>query len=936
MKISVIIPVYNVEKYLAETLCSIQKQTLTDYEVIMVNDGSSDNSQKIMDQFCQEDVRFKGYKKENEGVSAARNYGLDRAAGEYVLFVDGDDLIPRKTMEIMYRKAKEKNADMVVGAMQEFGIYGKPVYAKTMDLANKEIIDKYDPLMLHTFSTCNKLLRMEIIRKNGLRFERIRHAEDGLFLFEFLYRCKTVAGCQEVVYKYRKRAFWEEGSATQSASESHLADLLYAVDRIVEMAREQKKIQIEQAEEKGNDGFLYVEQTKCLFEIYLSELHARIIEISLVNGYYRQIWKRDDAVLEMIKERVDYYKQSLFPDMWQRIVDANPDLRLERGLLTKAELLAEPLVTVGISDRVPEECVENVVKSIFNQSMPAFVLFIHGKFKGQISENFLDKECVVLCDEAMDTAAFKNAVLQRAASPYINFIDEPVYMNTKTYRRLYPVMEKVDYIDFASCELRLLDGTEKARRCHAHDIMFFEEYLPVKTKTMYHAVDWMSGNKLFRVQALRDKKFVFTNYPETDIAQCYRKFRFKPADKITTFTTLTEDEILGRVKDWRVKLAWKRRYDRQMSKTPREIEKKQKNRQDKIWAVKRFVIKMIPVQKKVLFVSVRGNKLLENSKAVYDAYDGKKLVFAHMYPHSKKQQLWLYWHMFSSKVIVTDDYFRYFRKFRLKPKQKIIQIWHACGAFKKFGVDNPAADIVTELKTHAQYDTVAVSSEAIRSKYAGAFGIDVEKVKALGTPRTDKLLDKAYLALEKEAFFKKFPALSGKKIILYAPTFRESAGKRVVFHPGLDWTKVSCRLGKDCVLIVKNHPVMKYDLLEGQKFDNIINMPKEETSRLMIVCDVIMTDYSSVIFESALLNKPAVFYCPDFDSYERDFYLDFPEDLYGELTTNQEELLDALERALESPDLPKLEAFKETYMGMCDGHSAERIAELIKQKLTED
>ena len=93
MKFSIIIPVYNVEKYLRQCLDSLQKQVYENFEVIIVNDGSPDQSQVIIDEFVQKDARFFGYQKENGGLSDARNYGVEKATGDYLLFVDGDDYI---------------------------------------------------------------------------------------------------------------------------------------------------------------------------------------------------------------------------------------------------------------------------------------------------------------------------------------------------------------------------------------------------------------------------------------------------------------------------------------------------------------------------------------------------------------------------------------------------------------------------------------------------------------------------------------------------------------------------------------------------------------------------------------------------------------------------------------------------------------------------
>lgn len=939
IKISVIIPVYNVEHYIEETLRSIQEQTFMDYEVIIVNDGSTDNSQNVIDAFCKEDNRFTGYVKENDGVSMARNYGLDRARGEYVFFVDGDDIIPQKTMEIMYRYAKEKNADMVIGAMQEFGIYGKPVYKATKDLAKKGIIDRYDVGILWTFSVCNKLLRKSVIDRLNLRFEKIKHAEDGLFLFHYLYNCETICGCNgNVVYQYRRRPFWEERSATQAASMGHLTDLLYALEEIIKLAEKQREIEIKTAENFNNNEMLYLTETRCFFDNYLSKLHQRILSASLINGYYRQIWKADNGVMDLVKQSIEKYRRGVFPSVWDGIVKANHDLRLEQGILTKDELIESPLITVAISDQISEKYVNGVIESIFNQKMPAVVIHIHGKHSGIIEKDYSDKENIFLHDQQLCTADFKNEVIYGANSPYIYFVDEPMYVNVDTFLYMYNWMETHQEYDFCGARICNIVEGEMISPCKPHDVGFYPQYTK-NPRNIFRSIDWMMSNKLFRTNTLKSGKIQLQGTSVVDIENCFALLKYKTLGDIFVFSELTEKDILDNTTSIKAKMFWKYCYRKVERKSKAYITRKDRERKKRKYAIrmyaKKFLIRIMPIRKKVLFVSVRGNELLENMKAVYDVYDGKKVVFTKRYPHSFRDKLRLYMHLFSSKVIVTDDYLKYFRAFTLKPSQKIIQIWHACGAFKKFGLDYASADISRELEVHRQYDTVTVSSEFVRDKYAGAFGIDVEKVKALGVPRTDKLLDKSYIEREREIFFKKHPHYSDKKIILYAPTFREEGLKRVVFNPMLEWKDVSQQLGTETVLLIKNHPNMKYDLLKGQKFDNIFNVKDEDTSRLMIVCDVMITDYSSVIFEAALLNKPTVFYCPDFESYERDFYLKFPDDLYGELTKNQTELLAAINRALDKPDMLKLENFKKMYMGSCDGHSAQRVAELIAQKLNE-
>lgn len=335
-------------------------------------------------------------------------------------------------------------------------------------------------------------------------------------------------------------------------------------------------------------------------------------------------------------------------------------------------------------------------------------------------------------------------------------------------------------------------------------------------------------------------------------------------------------------------------------------------------------------EKTVLFFTVRADgRLLDNMQAVYDAYKGKKVIFAKMYPHSKEEKAKAKKLIQNSKVIVTDDYLSYLRRIDLKDDQRVIQIWHACGAFKKFGLDVAGCDIEKELKSHKQYDAVIVSSEEVRKVYAEAFGIPEERVLALGTPRTDRLVSKKGKVQRTKEFYERYPKAKNKKLIVYAPTFREQEGERIELDPKLEWNEISRFLGEDKMLLIRNHPVMKYDLLKGKTYFNIKNVPDENTNDLMAIADVVVTDYSSVMFEAALLDKSIVFYCPDLESYDRDFYLNFPEDVYGEFATNQDEFLKSLTKALECDKIKGLDTFKKRYLGSCDGHSAKRVARLI-------
>lgn len=921
LKISIIVPVYNVEKYIRKTLRTIEKQTLQDFEVIIVNDDSPDNSQIIIDEFCQKDNRFKCYKILNGGVAAARNYGLKHASGEYILFVDGDDLLTRQALEKMYRSAITQNADMVVGVMQEFGMYGRAVFARTKRLAVHPMIDRYDPDFFWTFSVCNKLMRRETIKTLKLQFSNIKHAEDGIFMFTFLYGCQQISGCDAIVYKYRKRPFWHGKSATQALTLQHFQDLVTALNRIETIIKKQLQVV----------GLLENEK-----EQYLERFYERAIEISLLSEYYRRIWNCDKEIIKLLKRKLKEYREQITLGLWEGIIERNADLRLEQGLMDVESLMSCPLVTVALSSQIPHCEVCNVINSIYNQKMPAFVIYVHGSLRDDISEDILRMKNLIITDADCSTEEFKNKIVQNAKSPYIHFIDEAIYLNLGVYKNAIEALEEQEEADFVSGRLKFVNSKGNTRTYPIHEWGIRRRDSFNKNQKFYQSIDWMSGNKLFKTERLLKNQVRFNNNPVADIRKCYEGLKCNLLCKGYFFSHLSESEMIKNAGGITVQTGWSlingmiRIKKLLKEKRGRSIRRQLKK------ITKRFCKKIIPMRKRVFFISIRSNDLIENNKAVFEQFKGKKRAFSHRRPHSFLQRIWVKWNIYSSIVIVTDDYLSYMRQITLRPEQKLVQLWHACGAFKKFGLDNVFADITREIKTHQQYDAVIVSSKGIREIYARAFGIEVDKVAALGVPRTDALFDEKNILSEKELFYEKYPELQGKRLILYAPTFREDGTKRVDFEPGIDWDMFSGELDNDTIMIIKNHPMAKNDLLNGMQYKNIMNMAEESTNRLLMVCDLLITDYSSVVFEAALLEKKLLLYCPDFDTYQRDFYLHFPEDLYGEMVGNQMDLLKRIKSSKDdNENTLALKAFKDKYLNSCDGHSSTRVANFLEQLVRE-
>lgn len=229
--ISIIMPVYNSEKYVSEAIESVCKQSYRNWELLIVNDGSTDHTPQIIDDYVQKDSRIKVFHKKNEGVSLARNLALNQICGEYVTFIDSDDVYHTDRLERMLQVFEQhKNCDVVFSRHKEF----RHELKKNEAIGSKNITISEDNILIKVISDsknhfiCNTMLKSEIAVQE--RFTPIRFAEDFCYIRDCAWHCKQMAVLDEVLYFYRRDN--ENAMTSHFFSEKYIPDYMKLVENI--------------------------------------------------------------------------------------------------------------------------------------------------------------------------------------------------------------------------------------------------------------------------------------------------------------------------------------------------------------------------------------------------------------------------------------------------------------------------------------------------------------------------------------------------------------------------------------------------------------------------------------------------------------------------------------------------------------------------------
>lgn len=321
-KVSIIVPAYNVEKYIVDTIKAIEVQTYKNIEIIIVNDGSTDNTLKICKELAKENKNIKLVNQYNKGVSEARNKGIEIATGEYMAFIDSDDLLEKDMIELLVKGLEKYNADISICGYkinynnEYYSYYGTK---KIFEYNQKQLIEEFLNEEKISVSLWNKLFRKECIK--NIQFAKgIRINEDKLFLLKAILNSQKAVYQDICKYIYIKR----ENSATTSKFSERIFDVIKVNKKIKEILAEAKYPNVElieineiinlaviyrmmllsKSEKKYNKEYNYIKNTIKESRIKIKEIYiinkTKAMEIAIIK-YFNHIYKFSIIIGKKIK-----------------------------------------------------------------------------------------------------------------------------------------------------------------------------------------------------------------------------------------------------------------------------------------------------------------------------------------------------------------------------------------------------------------------------------------------------------------------------------------------------------------------------------------------------------------------------------------------------------------------------------------------------------
>ena len=361
------------------------------------------------------------------------------------------------------------------------------------------------------------------------------------------------------------------------------------------------------------------------------------------------------------------------------------------------------------------------------------------------------------------------------------------------------------------------------------------------------------------------------------------------------------------------------------------------------------LFKLCPQRKKTVSVASFGDNIFYTARSLRELSDEDIIILkgsscryefdpsiGYVVPFDLKRPiayLQSIYHLATATTILVDTYYGFLAAAKFKKGTNCVQLWHAAGAIKQFGLLDPSIENRTPnakdrfQKVYDNFHYCVAGSEKMATIFKKSFGLTDDRIIRTGTPRTDILFDSGKQQHIYQDLVNKYPAIKGKKIMLYAPTFRANQLSNIQFE--LDIKKLYEQLSDDYALLVKAHPAVNFTLSDAYKDFAFDVSDVKDTNSLLLVVDLLITDYSSIPFEYALLEKPMIFFAYDMEEYEITSGLmpDFENQMPGPVVFSTEAIIRAVKQ--NAFDKKQIQAFAAKWNEYSDGKASLKLAKVL-------
>ncbi|WP_281863167.1 bifunctional glycosyltransferase/CDP-glycerol:glycerophosphate glycerophosphotransferase [Planomicrobium okeanokoites] len=875
-KLSVVVIAFNNELYIEEALESLHEQTFQDIEIVVVNDFSTDRTAELIEAYILDKPKFRAiHLTENSGgCSTPRNTGINNSTGEYLMFLDGDDWYAIDACEKMVESISRTGSDFVAGQVirtNNYEIwYHKQIYSRERTNIN---IREFNKLLFDTLSV-NKIYQRSFLDKHKLRFHEGIHYEDILFTGKAYYLAESVSVIPEPVYYWRVVENADVKSITNRRFEFENFENRIIAHRYYDEFLNEIGAQKYQGEKNNkflrHDLKLYTNDYLLFDEDYKSRFH------NLIYKYMHEVMDEYEFLSLSEKDRIINYL--LFIGDKKAFEDY---LFYINNMPTKNNRIYNIGSSYYFKTDKPGKNHEKFLK----------ISTLEIQFR--LEDIKLDGESFSFLPEI-----FVSAI------PDSEFNIFWMLKNRQTKDLLAPENSEDARVEF---------NIQDIKPGNYYLSLYFNHNGNIHRKLVKNTD--ISSLPNIKIEHGKISKRIFINQ--------------KNSFSIRVSPIKTVDQI-----KWKIAQRKLLQPDKKKDIKPRILEKTLKN-----------LIPRLPVRSNwVLFESHMGKQYSDSPKYIYEELlsSGKKYkyIWSLQDPdHTeipgnpvkvKRHSLKHFYYLNRAKYWVDNQGMAHLGK--KKDSQVYVQTWHGT-PLKRMGYDLKRLPSNNELARlnfqSASWDYLITPNNYTTKILKRAFRYS-GSILETGYPRNDLLIKQPEKVIEETKNFYNIP--SGKKVILFAPTFREwdpSSFQKVAD----DVLKLSRKLNEESVILLRLHYLLSNRMSQLKLPNNVINASNyQDIQELYLISDLLITDYSSVMFDYALLKRPIVLYCYDLEEYmtRRGMYFDFEKFAPGPIYKTIEEVIEFVSNEEKYSEYDeRLEDFVEKFGSLEDGTASAQVVNQV-------